>query len=149
MATTLLFVLGISLFGITNPVPQMLQTLYGYRAIDAGLVLGPGTFVITILAPVSAQLVQRRIVLPKILLLASMSFVALALFVYTSMNLDTNASHYRWERMLQASGYGLFLLPVNTIAYSQLRPDSEQQGLKPDKPLPELGWKLRNRLRRH
>jgi DHA2 family multidrug resistance protein len=127
IAATLLLVFGISLFGTTNLIPQMLQTLYGYRAIDAGLVLGPGAFVITLLAPVSARLLQRRIVSPKTLLFASMSTVALAMFVYSSMNLDTDASHYRWERMLQASGYGLFLVPVNIIAYSQLRPDQNNK----------------------
>ncbi len=107
IAATLLFVFGVSLFGTTNLIPQMLQTLYGYRAIDAGLVLGPGALVITLLAPVCAQLLQRRIVSPKILLFMSMSIVGIAMFVYSSMNLDTNDSHYRWERMLQASGYGL------------------------------------------
>ena len=127
IATILLFVFGISLFGTTNLIPQMLQSLYGYRAIDAGLVLGPGAFVITLLAPVSAQLLQRRIVSPKTLLFASMSIVGVAMFAYSSMNLDTNASHYRWERMLQASGYGLFLVPVNIIAYSQLRPDQNNK----------------------
>jgi DHA2 family multidrug resistance protein len=127
IAVTLLFVFGVSLFGTTNLIPQMLQELYGYRAIDAGLVLGPGAFVITLLAPVCAQLLQRKVVSPKILLFASMSIVAVAMFVYSSMNLDTNGSHYRWERMLQASGYGLFLVPVNIIAYSQLRPDQNNK----------------------
>jgi len=127
IAVTLLFVFGIGLFGTTNLIPQMLQTLYGYRAIDAGLVLGPGALVITLLAPVSAQLLQRKLVSPKILLFASMSTVALAMFVYSSMNLATNASHYRWERMLQAVGYGLFLVPVNIVAYSQLRPDQNNK----------------------
>jgi DHA2 family multidrug resistance protein len=127
IATTLLFVFGLSLFGTTNLIPQMLQTLYGYRAIDAGLVLGPGSLVITMLAPISAQLLQRRLVSPKALLFASMSIVALAMFVYSSMNLDANASHYRWERSLQAFGYGLFLVPVNIIAYSQLRPDQNNK----------------------
>jgi len=83
--------------------------------------------VITLLAPVSAQLLQRRTVSPKILLFASMSIVALAMFVYSSMNLDANASHYRWERSLQAFDYGLFLVPVNIIAYSQLRPDQNNK----------------------
>jgi DHA2 family multidrug resistance protein len=127
IAAILLFVFGISLFGTTNLIPQMLQELYGYRAIDAGLVLGPGALVITLLAPVSAQLLQRKLVSPKILLFASMSIVGLAMFVYSWMNLDTNASHYRWERMLQATGYGIFLVPVNIIAYSQLRPDQNNK----------------------
>src|SRR5579863_3549555 len=76
------------------------------------------------LDPRDFQVVLER---AKALLFASMSIVALAMFVYSSMNLDTNASHYRWERMLQASGYGLFLVPVNIIAYSQLRPDQNNK----------------------
>jgi hypothetical protein len=35
---------------------------------DAGLVLGPGALVITFLAPVGAQVVQRGIIRPRILL---------------------------------------------------------------------------------
>ena len=55
----LFFVFGVGLFGSTTLIPQILQSLYGYRAIDAGLVLGPGAFVITLLAPLGAQLIQR------------------------------------------------------------------------------------------
>ena len=127
IAATLLFVFGVGLFGTTNLIPQMLQSLYGYRAFEAGLVLGPGAFVITLLAPVSAQLLQRRMVSAKTLMFASISTIALAMFIYSSMNLDTNASHYGWERVLQGLGYGLFLVPVNLIAYSQLRPDQNNK----------------------
>jgi len=123
----LFFIFGIGLFGTTTLIPQMLQTLYGYRAIDAGLILGPGALVITLLAPVSAQLLQRHIVSAKTLILLSLSFISLSMFVYSNMNLDTNGSHYAWERALQGVGYGLFLVPVNIIAYSQLRPDQNNK----------------------
>jgi DHA2 family multidrug resistance protein len=127
IASILFFVFGIGLFGTTTLIPQMLQSLYGYRAIDAGLVLGPGALVITLLAPVSAQLLQRHLVSAKTLVFASLSFIALAMFVYSDMNLATNGSHYSWERALQGVGYGLFLVPVNIIAYSQLRPDQNNK----------------------
>ena len=127
IAGALLFVFGIGLFGTTTLIPQMLQSLYGYRAMDAGLILGPGAFVITILAPISAQLLQRRIISAKAMIFASISVIALAMFVYSSMNLSTNAAHYRWDRILQGVGYGLFLVPVNLIAYSQLRPDQNNK----------------------
>jgi DHA2 family multidrug resistance protein len=68
IACVFYFIFGFGLFASTTMIPQLLQSLYGYRAIDAGLVLGPGAFVITLLAPVGAQLVQRRIVHPRILL---------------------------------------------------------------------------------
>jgi len=127
IASVLFFVFGIGLFGTTTLIPQMLQSLYGYRAIDAGLILGPGALVITCLAPVSAQLLQRNLVSAKTLVFMSLSFIAAAMFVYSNMNLDTNGAHYAWTRALQGVGYGLFLVPVNMIAYSQLRPDQNNK----------------------
>jgi MFS transporter, DHA2 family, multidrug resistance protein len=127
IASALFFVFGVGLFGTTTLIPQMLQSLYGYRAIDAGLVLGPGALVITVLAPISAQLLQRQLVSPKTLIFFSLSFVVLTMFVYSDMNLATNGSHYGWTRALQGLGYGLFLVPVNIIAYSSLRPDQNNK----------------------
>src|SRR6185437_13228736 len=43
------FLFGFVLFGSTVLLPQMLQSLYGYTATDAGLVLGPGAMVIVVL----------------------------------------------------------------------------------------------------
>ncbi|UWZ86787.1 DHA2 family efflux MFS transporter permease subunit [Occallatibacter riparius] len=127
IASILFFIFGVGLFGTTTLIPQMLQSLYGYRAIDAGLVLGPGALVITVLAPISAQLLQRRMVTPKALVVASFVIVAIAMFVYSDMTLDVDSSHYAWIRALQGLGYGLFLVPVNVIAYSQLRPDENNK----------------------
>ena len=127
IASILFFIFGIGLFGTTTLIPQMLQSLYGYRAIDAGLVLGPGALVIAVLAPISAQLLQRRLVSAKVLVLASFCIVAISMFVFSDMTLDANSSHYAWNRALQGLGYGLFLVPVSLIAYSQLRPDQNNK----------------------
>jgi len=127
IASILFVIFGIGLFGTTTLIPQMLQSLYGYRAIDAGLVLGPGALVITMLAPISAQLLQRQIVSAKTLVLASFATVAVAMFVFSDMTLAANSGHYAWNRALQGLGYGLFLVPVNLIAYSQLRADENNK----------------------
>jgi MFS transporter, DHA2 family, multidrug resistance protein len=127
IASTLFFVFGIGLFGTTTLIPQMLQSLYGYRAIDAGLVLGPGALVITLLALVSAQLLQRQLVSAKTVIFTSLSFISLSMFVYSVMNLDTNGGHYLAIRALQSVGDGFFLVPANIIAYSQLRPDQNNK----------------------
>jgi DHA2 family multidrug resistance protein len=127
IASALFFLFGFSLFGTTTLIPQILQSLYGYRAIDAGLVLAPGGLVITVLAPISAQLLQRRLVSPKILVFLSFCIVGLAMFVYSDMTLDVDNRHYALTRCMQGFGYGLFLVPVNIIAYSQLRPDENNK----------------------
>lgn len=127
VAAILLFTWGIGLFGTTTLLPQLLQSMYGYRAIDAGLVMGLGALAITVLAPVTAQLIQRKLMSPKIMVLVSLTITALAMFIFSDMNLATDAAHYRWIRVLQGIGYGFFMVPVNMIAYSNLRPDQNNR----------------------
>jgi DHA2 family multidrug resistance protein len=121
------FVFGVGLFASTTMIPQMLQSLYGYRAIDAGLVLGPGAFVITLLAPVGAQLVQRRIVHPRILLFGALIVVGLSFLHYSRMTLQTDYWHFAWARALQGLGYAFFFVPLSVITYSQLKPDQNNR----------------------
>lgn len=127
LASILFFLFGFGLFGSTTLIPQMLQSLYGYRAIDAGLVLGPGALVITLLAPLAARLIQRQIVPPRILIMISLSTVAIAMWYYSTFNLATDYRHYALARALQGLGYGFFFVPANVIAYSQLRPDQNNK----------------------
>ena len=116
------FVFGVGLFGSTTMIPQLLQSLYGYRAIDAGLVLGPGAFVITLLAPAGAMLVQKGLVKPKILLFGAVMVVGLSFLHYSHFNLDTDYKHYALARALQGLGYAFFFVPLSVISYSQLSP---------------------------
>jgi DHA2 family multidrug resistance protein len=127
IANIFYFVFGVGLFASTTMIPQILQSLYGYRAIDAGLVLGPGAFVITVLAPVGAQLVQRRIVQPRILLFGAVLIVGLSFLHYSRFNLNTDYSHYALARALQGLGYAFFFVPLSVIAYSQLKPDENNR----------------------
>jgi MFS transporter, DHA2 family, multidrug resistance protein len=120
IACVFYFVFGFGLFASTTMIPQLLQTLYGYRAIDAGLVLGPGAFVITLLAPVGAQLVQRGIIHPRILLFGAVMVVGVSFIHYSHFNLDTDYRHYALARALQGLGYAFFFVPLSVISYSQL-----------------------------
>ncbi|MGI4757487.1 MAG: DHA2 family efflux MFS transporter permease subunit [Janthinobacterium lividum] len=122
IASVFYFVFGIGLFASTTLIPQMLQSLYGYRAIDAGLVLGPGALVITFLAPVGAQLLQRGIIKPKNLLLGAVLVSGFAFLHYSHFNLQTDYKHYALARALQGLGLAFFFVPLSVVAYSQLSP---------------------------
>jgi len=127
VANVFYFIFGFGLFASTTMIPQMLQQLYGYRAIDAGLVLGPGAFVITLLAPVGAQLVQRGIVHPRVLLFGAVIVVGLSMLHYSHMNLQTDYAHYAWARALQGLGYAFFFVPLSVLTYSQLKPSENNK----------------------
>src|ERR1700681_16743 len=123
IASTLFFVFGIGLFGSTTLIPQILQTLYGYRAVDAGLVLGPGALVVTVLAPITAQLIQRQLVSARVLLAISISTVGAAMWYFSTFTPATDYSHYALARAYQGLSDGFFFVTVTVLAWSQLRPD--------------------------
>jgi DHA2 family multidrug resistance protein len=127
IACILFCLFGFGQFGSTTLIPRILQSLYGYRAIDAGLVLGPGAFVITLLAPVAAQLIQRQILSARVLLVLSLGTVAAAMWYYSTFNLSTDYAHYALARVYQGLGYGFFFVPVSVLAYSQLQPDQNNR----------------------
>jgi DHA2 family multidrug resistance protein len=127
IASVFFLVFGFGLFGSTTLIPQMLQSLYGYTATDAGLVLGPGALVITFFAPITAQLIQRQIVPARALLAFSIVTVGAAMWYYSTFTLATDYSHYALARAFQGLGYGFFFVPVNVLAYSQLRPDQNNR----------------------
>jgi DHA2 family multidrug resistance protein len=127
IASVLLFVFGLGVFGSTVAIPQILQSLYGYRAVDAGLVLGPGALVISLFAPISAQFIQRQIVSARLMLIASLTIVGLSMWYYSTFTLATDYNHYALARAYQGLGYGFLFVPVNALAYSQLRPDQNNR----------------------
>jgi DHA2 family multidrug resistance protein len=127
VASIFYFIFGFGLFATTTMIPQILQSLYGYRAIDAGLVLGPGAFVITLLAPVGAQLVQRGIVHPRTLLMGSLLTVSASMIYYSGLTLQTDYRHYALARAFQGLGYAFFFVPLSVLAYSQLKPNENNR----------------------
>ena len=50
-----------------------------------------------------------------------------AMWYYSTFNLATDYHHYLLARVIQGAGYGFFFVPVNVIAYSQLRPDQNNK----------------------
>lgn|ERR1700694_2996134 len=118
LASILYFIFGFILFGSTVLIPQMLQSLFGYSATDAGLVLGPGALVIMVMAPVVVRLTPR-IGAGKMIAAASV-IIGLAMWRYASFNLHTDYQTYAMARALQGVGLGFFFVPVSQLAYSYL-----------------------------
>jgi DHA2 family multidrug resistance protein len=118
LANAFYFLFGFVLYGSTVLIPQMLQSLYGYAATDAGLVLGPGAMVIVILAPVVVRLVNR---IPVARLLAvGFTILGLSMWYFASFNLATNYAREAWARALQGLGIAFLFVPVSQLAYSYL-----------------------------
>ena len=59
VACIMMFMLGAALYGATVLIPQLLQTLMGYTAQQAGMVLSPGGLVIIATMPLIGRLLSK------------------------------------------------------------------------------------------
>jgi len=111
----LMFVLGFALYATTVLIPQMVQTLMGYTAELAGLVLSPAGLVMMAMMPVVGFLVGR--VDPRKLIAYGFIMLTSALIVMHTMNLGVSYSYLVYLRCFQASGLAFLFIPINTISY--------------------------------
>src|SRR5437899_2757324 len=118
IANAYYFLFGFALFGSTVLIPQMMQGLYGYTATDAGLVLGPGAFVIVALAPVIVRILPKVGIKP--LIFVGYVVFALAMWRYASIDLVTDYKHVAVARAIQGLGIAPLFVPVSQLAYSFL-----------------------------
>ena len=118
IANVFYFLFGFVLFGSTVLIPQMLQSLYGYSATDAGLVLGPGAMVIVVMAPLIVMLVRRIPVAGMIGF--GFTVLGLAMWYFASFNLATDYRHEAWARAVQGFGIAFLFVPTSQLAYSYL-----------------------------
>jgi len=118
IANVFYFLFGFALFGSTVLIPPMLQSLYGYTATDAGLVLGPGAMVIVVLAPVIVRILPKVGIKPLIFI--GYTIFAIAMWRYASIDLNTDYKHIALLRALQGLGIAPLFVPVSQLAYSYL-----------------------------
>jgi MFS transporter, DHA2 family, multidrug resistance protein len=121
IGSVLMFMLGFILLGSTVLLPLMVQTLFGYTATDAGMVLSPGGFAIMLMMPVVGNLVAR--VDPRWLIVLGLAVTSLALFHMTNFDLNIDYRTIAWARVFQSIGLAFLFIPINTVAFLGVPPE--------------------------
>jgi DHA2 family multidrug resistance protein len=111
----LMFVLGFSLYATTILIPQFVQTLLGYTAELAGLVLSPAGLMMMCMMPVVGVLSGK--VDPRKLIGFGFLNLTLSLVWMANLNLNLSYGQLVFMRCFQASGLAFLFIPINTIAY--------------------------------
>src|SRR5580704_753779 len=112
----LMGVLGIVLFGTTVMIPQFAQTLLGYTAEQAGLVISPGGLMVMLMMPVVGFLVSR--VAPRWMIVYGFAVSSMALFTMLNLNLGVSYGYIAFLRVFQAAGLAFLFIPINTLSYN-------------------------------
>ncbi|HEV2386307.1 MAG TPA: DHA2 family efflux MFS transporter permease subunit [Candidatus Acidoferrales bacterium] len=115
-ANAMMFILGIMLFSSLVMMPLFLQTLMGYTAESAGLVLSGGGLVLLFLMPVAGTLVSRV----QARYLIAFGWLALAFAMYYStqhLDLDISFGAASVLRVVQVVGLGFLFVPITLVSY--------------------------------
>jgi DHA2 family multidrug resistance protein len=111
----LMFVLGFALYATTLLLPLFVQTMLGYTAELAGLVLSPAGFMMMCMMPVVGVLSGK--VDPRKLIGYGFVMLTLSLVWMSNLNLQLSYGQLVFMRCFQASGLAFLFIPINTIAY--------------------------------
>ena len=112
----MIFFLGIMLFSSLVLMPQFLQSLLGYTAESAGLVLSGGGVLLFLLFPVVGTLAARF----QARYLIAFGWLALGLaMAYSARHLDLQISFWSasFLRITQVAGLPFLFVPINLAAY--------------------------------
>ena len=121
----LMFMVGFALMSSTVLIPLFLQTMMGYTAEQAGLVLMPGGFAIIAVMPLVGFLLGKYDA--RKLLLFGFAMLSIALFYMTHFNLAIDFRHAAGARVIQAMGLAFLFVPINTAAYAFLPKEKNNQ----------------------
>lgn len=115
LANLMLGAQGITLFGSILLMPQFMQTLLGYSALDAGIVLSPAALVTIAMMPIVVRLSAR--VDPRLLISIGFLSITVAMLAMTHINLELTRGDMIWLRVTQMIGIGFIFIPINALAY--------------------------------
>jgi len=116
VANLMMFFLGMLLFASLVMMPQFLQTLMGYTAQSAGLVLSGASLIILFEMPIVGQLTTK---IPAKYIMA-FGWLCLAFGMYYStrgLDLEISFGAASRLRIVQAFGLGFLFVPINLSAY--------------------------------
>ncbi|MFM9827937.1 MAG: DHA2 family efflux MFS transporter permease subunit [Sphingomonas sp.] len=109
---------GMILYGTTALIPQMLQQVVGYSALDAGMALTYAGVATLIMVPVAGRL--SGMVDVRYLLFPALVVQALALWNMSHLSADLSFTDAAVARLFQAAALPFLFIPINAIAYAGL-----------------------------
>jgi MFS transporter, DHA2 family, multidrug resistance protein len=116
LSNLLMFSMGVTLFSAVVMMPQFLQSLMGYTAETAGMVLSAGAFLVVLQLPLIGRLTS--VVPAKYLIACGWLLMAFAMYLSTQRtDLSISFTAATWLRIAQAVPISLVFIPLSVVAY--------------------------------
>jgi MFS transporter, DHA2 family, multidrug resistance protein len=122
ISCVVMFLFGFMLISMTQLIPQLTQTLFGYDATLSGFTLGLGGIATLVLMPV-AGIVTGRFIQPKWLILMSLAGTGWALWSSARLDLDISFWDISLVRVTQVVWLPFLFIPLSAVSYVGVPPN--------------------------
>jgi DHA2 family multidrug resistance protein len=112
----IIFCAYLALYGASTSLPGLLQSLFGYDALRAGLVMSPAGVFAVLAMPVVGRLLGRRTD-ARWLIVAGLLVMTAGNYWMSQLNLDVSPGQLIWPRVLVVLGLSVCFAPLNVAAY--------------------------------
>lgn len=128
IGTIMCFILGFGLYGSTFVIPIYTQSILGWTALDAGVLLIPSSLMTAFMMPFIGKMIQNGVRQTYMVATGFMIFFGFTFWMYSIMTPDTGAEHMFWPLTLRGMGLGLLFVPITTMSLSTLKGKSIGEG---------------------
>jgi DHA2 family multidrug resistance protein len=128
VGTILSFIMGFGLYGSTFIIPLYTQSILGWTAQQAGMLMVPAALTTAVMMPIIGTLLQKGV--PQQYLVAG-GFILFSLFTfwgYVIITPDTSADDFFWMLIVRGIGMGMLFIPITTLSLSTLKGQEIGQG---------------------
>lgn len=121
LGTIMTFIMGFGLYGSTFIIPIYTQSILGWTATDAGLLLIPSSITTGLMMPIIGKLLERGVSQKYMVAAGFGIFFIYSLWMYKLITPDTGSEHMFWPLVVRGIGLGLLFVPITTLALSTLK----------------------------
>lgn len=139
IGSILSFVLGFGLYGSTFIIPLYTQTIMGWTAFQAGMLMIPSTVFTAIMMPFVGRLMERGFPFGIMISTGMVIFFIYSVMAYKVLTPDTGSDAFFWILVIRGIGLGLLSIPVTTLALSTLKGSQIGEGAALSGMLRQLG----------
>ncbi|MBV8746828.1 MAG: MFS transporter, partial [Xanthobacteraceae bacterium] len=104
------------LYGASTSLPNLLESLFGYDALHAGIVMSPAGFFAILVMPVVGFLLGRQTD-ARWVIIVGLLIMAAGNYWMSLMNLDISPGQVVWPRAVVVTGLAICFAPANVAAY--------------------------------
>jgi len=115
---TIMFFVGFGLYSSITLIPLLLQTLMGYNATMAGMVLAPGGVATLITMPFVGAAIQRYD--GRKVVFGGLVISGAAMFIMQRFSLDAAYWDFVWPRIVLGVGLAMIFVPLTTVTLASI-----------------------------